>query len=445
MLMVPGWIDHDMFVTAIEQAGAKNVPARLEDIRVETLSEGRCVQTLHVGSFDDEAEVLAHFAQRLHPAQRVYHGGQASRDLPQRLPQSRTREAANHPETTDRRGRRVDARRTSPCLLVMCSPADAQRLILDRRHEDDPGPYRLEDGGLGRHDGEPPVLDRVAPSLRRTSAALIAVERLNRVPPPAADARALDAAMRVQPGGNRLARRGRRLRVRRFLFRRGSNSGGASRDERHHHNEPQKPTDRHSAPPPSRRRCVRPLTTVPRMLSKTVGSCRSAYGRVVATWEDAAPGVLTLPSGRRVRGRGLRHGTAPGPEPEFALYLLARKPPSTPWPSWWLRWPHFGLPADRMAADGALREVWERCRAERVEVTLRRRTRPHRNSTGPARGPRRDPGGPGGRLRTTALRRPCCRDAVAAPLCPPTRTGDGVDAEPDHTGPGATVSAMVEP
>ncbi len=104
------------------------------------------------------------------------------------------------------------------------------------------------------------------------------------------------------------------------------------------------------------------------MLSKTVGSCRSAYGRVVATREDAAPGVLTLPSGRRVRGRGLRHGTAPGPEPEFALYLLARKPPSTPWPSWWLRWPDFGLPADRMAADGALREVWERCRAERVEV-----------------------------------------------------------------------------
>ncbi len=60
MLMVPRWIDHDMFVTSIEQVGAKNRPARLEDIRVETLSEGRCVQTMHVGSFDDEAEVLVH-------------------------------------------------------------------------------------------------------------------------------------------------------------------------------------------------------------------------------------------------------------------------------------------------------------------------------------------------------------------------------------------------
>ena len=39
--------------------GAKSSPARLGDIRLESLSEGRCVQTLHVGSFDDEAPVLA--------------------------------------------------------------------------------------------------------------------------------------------------------------------------------------------------------------------------------------------------------------------------------------------------------------------------------------------------------------------------------------------------
>ena len=51
-----------MVAAAVEQAGAKNRPARLDDVRLETLSEGRCVQTLHVGSFDDEADVLA----RLH-------------------------------------------------------------------------------------------------------------------------------------------------------------------------------------------------------------------------------------------------------------------------------------------------------------------------------------------------------------------------------------------
>lgn len=62
MLMVPDWIDGAMFATAAEHAGAKDPPARLDDIRLEKLSEGRCVQTLHVGSFDDEAEVLT----RLH-------------------------------------------------------------------------------------------------------------------------------------------------------------------------------------------------------------------------------------------------------------------------------------------------------------------------------------------------------------------------------------------
>lgn len=59
MLMVPDWIGQDLVTAAVERAGEKNRPARLDDIRLESLSEGRCVQTLHVGSFDDEAAVLA--------------------------------------------------------------------------------------------------------------------------------------------------------------------------------------------------------------------------------------------------------------------------------------------------------------------------------------------------------------------------------------------------
>lgn len=59
MIMIPDWVDQDMFTAAVEQAGAKNRSARLDDIRLAPLSEGRCVQTLHVGSFDDEADVLA--------------------------------------------------------------------------------------------------------------------------------------------------------------------------------------------------------------------------------------------------------------------------------------------------------------------------------------------------------------------------------------------------
>jgi len=58
MLMVPGWITREMFSTAVAKVAAKNPPASLDRVRLETLAEGRCVQTLHLGSFDDEAETL---------------------------------------------------------------------------------------------------------------------------------------------------------------------------------------------------------------------------------------------------------------------------------------------------------------------------------------------------------------------------------------------------
>jgi hypothetical protein len=67
MIMVPDWVDQRMFHAAVEQAGAKNRPARLGDIRLESLAEGRCVQTLHVGSFDDEAGVLARMHHQFLP------------------------------------------------------------------------------------------------------------------------------------------------------------------------------------------------------------------------------------------------------------------------------------------------------------------------------------------------------------------------------------------
>lgn len=67
MLMVPDWIDRAMVDAAVEHARAKSPPARLDDVRLEELSEGRCVQTLHVGSFDDEAEVLTRMHREFLP------------------------------------------------------------------------------------------------------------------------------------------------------------------------------------------------------------------------------------------------------------------------------------------------------------------------------------------------------------------------------------------
>lgn len=62
MLMAPDWIDVGLFETTLAQAAAKDAPTRLTDVRLRPLSEGVCVQTLHFGSFDDEAPVL----ERMH-------------------------------------------------------------------------------------------------------------------------------------------------------------------------------------------------------------------------------------------------------------------------------------------------------------------------------------------------------------------------------------------
>jgi protein-tyrosine phosphatase len=86
------------------------------------------------------------------------------------------------------------------------------------------------------------------------------------------------------------------------------------------------------------------------------------------SWDPAAPGVLSLPSGRLVRGRGLRLPVPPGAVPEFGLYLLGTEPPPVPWESCWLRWPDFGLPADRELAARVFAQAWRRAESERVEL-----------------------------------------------------------------------------
>lgn len=66
MILVPEWVPAAAFEAAI--AWLPDPPARLGDVRLETLSEGTCVQTLHVGAFDDEGPVLARLHDEILPA-----------------------------------------------------------------------------------------------------------------------------------------------------------------------------------------------------------------------------------------------------------------------------------------------------------------------------------------------------------------------------------------
>lgn len=62
MIMTPDWITSDMFEDAVAKVADKNrraSPSSLDKVRLETLREGQCVQTLHIGPYDDEADALA--------------------------------------------------------------------------------------------------------------------------------------------------------------------------------------------------------------------------------------------------------------------------------------------------------------------------------------------------------------------------------------------------
>ncbi len=69
MIMVPDWMTAGMFATAVDEVGAKDAPARLSDLRLEILSEGTCVQVLHVGSYDDEGNILRRLHHEFIPSQ----------------------------------------------------------------------------------------------------------------------------------------------------------------------------------------------------------------------------------------------------------------------------------------------------------------------------------------------------------------------------------------
>jgi hypothetical protein len=69
MMQVPDWLGDPVVDAALDRVRARGTAPRLGDVRLEPLAEGLCVQTLHVGSFDDEGPVLARLHDEVLPAE----------------------------------------------------------------------------------------------------------------------------------------------------------------------------------------------------------------------------------------------------------------------------------------------------------------------------------------------------------------------------------------
>ncbi|MCD7060218.1 GyrI-like domain-containing protein [Pelagibacterium xiamenense] len=59
MLMVPEWVGPRMIDDAITRTREKKAPAALDKLRVELFEEGRAIQALHTGSYDEEGPLIA--------------------------------------------------------------------------------------------------------------------------------------------------------------------------------------------------------------------------------------------------------------------------------------------------------------------------------------------------------------------------------------------------
>ena len=67
MIMTPDWIPRELFLRSWEEVAARQPAPSRADVRLELLEEGLSVQTLHLGSFEDETPVLAELHERFLP------------------------------------------------------------------------------------------------------------------------------------------------------------------------------------------------------------------------------------------------------------------------------------------------------------------------------------------------------------------------------------------
>lgn len=98
MIRVPEFITQKDRDEAVDQLYKKGKPAQVSEVSLETVAEGRCVQVLYVGRYDQETEMIAGMMEFARQQGLAFHGVHHEIYLsdPRRVPAARLRTILRH-------------------------------------------------------------------------------------------------------------------------------------------------------------------------------------------------------------------------------------------------------------------------------------------------------------------------------------------------------------
>ena len=67
MIMLPDWVTNEMFRRAVVKAGSSKPEIDFSAVYKDQLREGKCIQTMHVGPYSDEAQTISKLHEEYFP------------------------------------------------------------------------------------------------------------------------------------------------------------------------------------------------------------------------------------------------------------------------------------------------------------------------------------------------------------------------------------------
>ena len=65
LMRMPAFVDKTTFEMAVTNLKTKKKPARLQDMKFEKINEGKCIQMLHIGSYDEEQPTIQQILKKM--------------------------------------------------------------------------------------------------------------------------------------------------------------------------------------------------------------------------------------------------------------------------------------------------------------------------------------------------------------------------------------------